>query len=101
MIDKFPAHATVSHHFSGPAERVFDAWLDTEVIGKFMFGPEVRDEQIISLNADVGLVEHSHLLFAEKVSMWITLASIWRSNDRNTWCLPGQCARICQQVPAL
>ena len=38
--------------FAAPAERVFDAWLDPEVIGKWMFGPEVRDEEIVRLKVD-------------------------------------------------
>lgn len=52
MNDQLPAHATVSRHFSVSAEDVFDAWLNTAMIGRFMFGPDVRDEKIISLKSD-------------------------------------------------
>lgn len=38
--------------FSVPPERVFDAFLDTKMIGQFMFGPGVRDEEIVSLTND-------------------------------------------------
>jgi uncharacterized protein YndB with AHSA1/START domain len=46
---KLPVTATVAGLFSVPAERVFDAFLDKEMIGRFMFGPEMREEEIISL----------------------------------------------------
>lgn len=52
MKDKHPAHATVTHHFSVAAEDVFDAWLNTSMIGRFMFGPDVSDEKIVSLTTD-------------------------------------------------
>lgn len=41
-----PVHATVTGLFSVPPERVFDAFLDTRMVGRFMFGPGVRDETI-------------------------------------------------------
>ncbi len=46
---KLPVAATVEGLFSVPAERVFDAFLDTKMIGRFMFGPEMREEEIVSL----------------------------------------------------
>lgn len=44
-----PVQAVVLHHFRVPAERVFDAWLDVTLIGRWMFGPVVRDERIVRL----------------------------------------------------
>ena len=44
--------ARVSRNFSVSAERVFDAWLKTDLIGQFMFGPTVRDEEIVRLRVD-------------------------------------------------
>jgi uncharacterized protein YndB with AHSA1/START domain len=46
----------VVKRFAAPPEKVFDAWLDTKMIGTFMFGPQLRDEQIVrlSLEARVG-----------------------------------------------
>ncbi|MEX0647438.1 MAG: SRPBCC family protein [Balneolaceae bacterium] len=37
--------------FGVPAEKVFDAWIDPKWISRWMFGPDVRDEEIIKLEA--------------------------------------------------
>lgn len=39
MSVKLPVHAVATALFSVDAERVFDAWLDTGMIGQFIFGP--------------------------------------------------------------
>jgi len=44
-----PVHATVAGLFSVPPERVFDAFLDQRLVGRFMFGPDIREEEIVSL----------------------------------------------------
>jgi uncharacterized protein YndB with AHSA1/START domain len=52
MPTKLPVHATVTGLFQVAPEHVFDAFLDTQMIGRFMFGPGVRDEEIVSLTND-------------------------------------------------
>ncbi len=47
-----PVQAVVLHRFSVSAERVFDAWLDVTLLGRWMFGPSVRDEKIVRLELD-------------------------------------------------
>src|SRR5215510_11160287 len=43
---------SVTRHFDAPPERVFDAWLDPEMIGKWMFGPALREEEVLRIVAD-------------------------------------------------
>lgn len=45
-----PPRATVTHHFRASATEVFDAWIDPDSLGTWMFGPGVRDEEIVSLD---------------------------------------------------
>jgi uncharacterized protein YndB with AHSA1/START domain len=52
MSKELPAHATVTHHFTVSPEKIFDAWLDPVLIGQFMFGPALREEEIVSLRVD-------------------------------------------------
>ncbi|MCI0388205.1 MAG: SRPBCC domain-containing protein [Acidobacteria bacterium] len=42
----------VTRRFDASPERVFDAWLDPEMIGKFMFGPSLREEEVLRLAVD-------------------------------------------------
>lgn len=44
-----PVHAVVMHRFGFSAERVFDACLDPAWVGRWMFGPNVREERIVRL----------------------------------------------------
>jgi uncharacterized protein YndB with AHSA1/START domain len=42
----------VTRRFEVSAERVFDAWLSPEMLGQWMFGPGVREEEIVRLAVD-------------------------------------------------
>lgn len=44
--------ARVERRMNASAERVFDAWLDPARIGEWMFGPNVRDEQVVRIDVD-------------------------------------------------
>lgn len=44
--------AVAKRHIMASAERLFDAWIEPAVVGTWMFGPNVRDEEIVSLDAD-------------------------------------------------
>ena len=51
-----PVSASITRSFFHPASQVFDAWLDPGQIGKWMFGPPLREEKVIrmGLEAKVG-----------------------------------------------
>lgn len=42
----------VNRRFDAPSSRVFDAWLDTAMLERWMFGPALRDEEIVKLTLD-------------------------------------------------
>ena len=47
-----PLKVRVTHRFDAAAERVFDAWLDQRMLSRWMFGPGVRDEEIVHLELE-------------------------------------------------
>lgn len=44
--------ALVARHFEMSPERLFAAWTDPDLIGTWMFGAGVRDEEIVALATD-------------------------------------------------
>lgn len=42
----------VVRYFEAAPERVFDAWLVPRVLGQWMFGPHVRNENVVRLDVD-------------------------------------------------
>ena len=51
MTTKSPVLVRVSHRFHAPAERVYDAWLDPRMIGRWMFGVALPEE-VLHLHVD-------------------------------------------------
>jgi uncharacterized protein YndB with AHSA1/START domain len=51
-MDTKPIAVTVKRSFGAPAERVFDAWLDPQMIGGWMFEPSLRDEEVLRISID-------------------------------------------------
>ncbi|PTX53643.1 uncharacterized protein YndB with AHSA1/START domain [Melghirimyces profundicolus] len=52
MNSESHVNVRVTRQFSVSPERVFDAWLDPEMIGKWMFGPALRDEKVVRIALD-------------------------------------------------
>lgn len=42
----------VNRRFNATSQSVFDAWLDPDMLSRWMFGPAVRDEEIVRLSLD-------------------------------------------------
>lgn len=47
-----PPVARVTRRFGAAPERVFDAWLNPEMIRTWMFGPALRDEEVVRIAND-------------------------------------------------
>jgi uncharacterized protein YndB with AHSA1/START domain len=52
ISDEASVKVRVSRRFSSSPERVFDACLDPEMIGKWMFGPALREEEVLHIAVD-------------------------------------------------
>jgi uncharacterized protein YndB with AHSA1/START domain len=50
MSTREAIRAVVTRRFHASANQVFDAWLNRALLGEWMFGPAVRDEEIIHLS---------------------------------------------------
>jgi len=47
-----PIEVSITRYFNASPERVFDAWLVPRTLGQWMFGPRVRDENVVRLDVD-------------------------------------------------
>lgn len=45
-------HVSVTRAFAVPPDRVFSAWLVPRMLGQWMFGSRVRDENVVRLDLD-------------------------------------------------
>lgn len=52
MSPESTVQARVTQRFNVAAERVFDAWLNPDLIGQWMFGPALREEEVVRLTVD-------------------------------------------------
>jgi uncharacterized protein YndB with AHSA1/START domain len=49
-----PQARVVQNFKTSPAE-IFDAWLDPKLIGQWMFGPALREEEVLRISVDARL----------------------------------------------
>jgi uncharacterized protein YndB with AHSA1/START domain len=47
-----PATIRVTRRFTAPSERVFDGWLDPELLGQWMFGAALPEDEVVRLTVD-------------------------------------------------
>lgn len=52
MNNAAAVNVRVVRRFAAPAQRVFDAWLTPRLLGQWMFGPAVREENVLRLDID-------------------------------------------------
>jgi uncharacterized protein YndB with AHSA1/START domain len=52
VSERANAVVMVTRRFDAAPERVFDAWLSPELIGRWMFGPALRDEEVVRITLD-------------------------------------------------
>jgi uncharacterized protein YndB with AHSA1/START domain len=52
MTTTTPIQVRVTRRFDATPDRVFDAWLNPGSIGAWMFGPAVREEEVVRITND-------------------------------------------------
>jgi uncharacterized protein YndB with AHSA1/START domain len=85
---------SVTHYFDASPERLFDALLDPEMIGKWMFGPALREEEVLRIVADAR-VGGSFSFLVRRQGQEIDHVGKYREIDRPrrlifTWGIAGE-----------
>jgi uncharacterized protein YndB with AHSA1/START domain len=85
---------SVTRRFDASPERVFDAWLDPGMIGKWMFGPALREEEVLRIVADAR-VGGSFSFLVRRQGQEIDHVGKYREIDRPrrlifTWGIAGE-----------
>jgi uncharacterized protein YndB with AHSA1/START domain len=52
MSSASPVTVVVKRRFAATPEQVFEAWLEPKLVAQWMFGPNVRDEEIVRISID-------------------------------------------------
>jgi uncharacterized protein YndB with AHSA1/START domain len=89
-----PVIVRVTRRYSAASERVFDAWLDPDLIGRFMFGPALRDEEVLRIAVDAR-VGGTFSFLVRRGQMEIDHVGTYRVIDRPrrlvfTWGIAGE-----------
>jgi uncharacterized protein YndB with AHSA1/START domain len=87
-------HVRVTRRFNGSPERVFDAWVDPEKIGNWMFGPRLREEEVLRVAVDAR-VGGSFSFLVRRQGKEIDHVGKYREMDRPrrlvfTWGIAGE-----------
>jgi uncharacterized protein YndB with AHSA1/START domain len=91
-----PVMVRVTRRYSASPERVFDAWLDPEMLGRWMFGPALRDEEVVRIGVDAR-VGGSFSFLVRRGGVEIDHVGTYREIDRPrrlvfTWGIAGESA---------
>ena len=89
MNPKEIIHIKVTKQFKVPVEKVFDAWLDTDFLSKWMFGPDVRARKLLSWKTILRKAGIFLMQYGETVKNLTTWGPIVKYSARIGWFLPG------------
>lgn len=56
------SRVVVTRCFAAPQAQVFEAWLDPAMIGRWMFGPAVREEEVLRIHLEAKVGGHFSFL---------------------------------------
>jgi uncharacterized protein YndB with AHSA1/START domain len=91
-------HVQVKQQFHASPERVFDSWLDPERIRNWMFGPALREEEIIRISIDPRVGGAFSFLVRRQGNESIISATTSKSIVRVVSCSPGELHRILRKA---